>query len=201
VGRGVFRVVILLCFAVLAFGACGSVGSQEQGQGAIKTEQTNTAKTKKVSTTAKTQATRQPTTASEDTTTERAAPATPIFPDPSLHPGATNPDVTQESINSTICKSGFTKTIRPATPLGLCLPYLVGSPPTHQSPPYSKRAPLQIRVSPTQPSGEAEGGYSYVSLEIGYRLLGSLASIKCIAARMVYSPSLPAQPPLFPLRF
>jgi hypothetical protein len=30
-----------------------------------------------------------------------------------LHPGVTNPDVTQDNINSTICKSGFTKTVRP----------------------------------------------------------------------------------------
>ena len=37
----------------------------------------------------------------------------PIFPDASLHPGVANPDVTQDNISSTICKSGFTKTIRP----------------------------------------------------------------------------------------
>lgn len=35
------------------------------------------------------------------------------LPDPVCTPGVTNPDVTQGSIGSTICKSGWTKTIRP----------------------------------------------------------------------------------------
>ncbi|HKN55110.1 MAG TPA: hypothetical protein VJX66_21625 [Amycolatopsis sp.] len=37
------------------------------------------------------------------------------LPDPSCTPGATNPDVTQSTINSTICVSGWTATIRPST--------------------------------------------------------------------------------------
>ena len=37
------------------------------------------------------------------------------LPDPSCTPGVTNPDVTQATINSTICVSGWTSTIRPPT--------------------------------------------------------------------------------------
>lgn len=36
-----------------------------------------------------------------------------IYPNPSLTPGALNPEVTQENIQQTICVSGWTKTIRP----------------------------------------------------------------------------------------
>lgn len=34
-------------------------------------------------------------------------------PDPKCTPGATNPDVTPANIHSTICRSGYTRTIRP----------------------------------------------------------------------------------------
>ncbi|WP_328610599.1 hypothetical protein OG943_16235 [Amycolatopsis sp. NBC_00345] len=37
------------------------------------------------------------------------------LPDPACTPGATNPDVTQSTIDSTICVSGWTSTIRPPT--------------------------------------------------------------------------------------
>ncbi|WP_163507289.1 hypothetical protein [Fodinicola acaciae] len=37
------------------------------------------------------------------------------LPDPACTPGATNPDVTQSTIGSTICVSGWTSTIRPPT--------------------------------------------------------------------------------------
>ncbi len=37
------------------------------------------------------------------------------LPDPSCTPGVYNPDVTQSTINSTICVSGWTSTIRPPT--------------------------------------------------------------------------------------
>lgn len=37
------------------------------------------------------------------------------LPDPKLTPGAINPNVTQENIYDTICKSGWTKTIRPSS--------------------------------------------------------------------------------------
>jgi hypothetical protein len=36
-----------------------------------------------------------------------------VFPNPSLTPGAINPAVTQENIDSTICQRGWTLTIRP----------------------------------------------------------------------------------------
>ncbi|WP_137959700.1 hypothetical protein [Burkholderia sp. 4M9327F10] len=35
------------------------------------------------------------------------------LPDPTLTPGALNPDVTQENINSTVCVKGWTSTVRP----------------------------------------------------------------------------------------
>jgi hypothetical protein len=35
------------------------------------------------------------------------------LPDPSCTPGVTNPDVTQDTIDSTICVSGWTSTVRP----------------------------------------------------------------------------------------
>ena len=37
------------------------------------------------------------------------------LPDHTLTPGSTNPNVTQDNINKTICVSGWTKTIRPTT--------------------------------------------------------------------------------------
>lgn len=39
------------------------------------------------------------------------------LPDPHCTPGATNPAVTQANIRSTICSSGWTKTVRPPTSL------------------------------------------------------------------------------------
>jgi hypothetical protein len=37
------------------------------------------------------------------------------LPDVSCTPGAVNPDVTQRTINQTICRSGWTKSVRPAS--------------------------------------------------------------------------------------
>src|ERR1700687_1954524 len=36
-----------------------------------------------------------------------------ILPDPKCTPGAVDPSVTQDNIDSTICVSGYTKTVRP----------------------------------------------------------------------------------------
>src|SRR5690242_17427199 len=36
-----------------------------------------------------------------------------VLPDPNCTPGVTNPDVTQDNLDSTICARGYTKTIRP----------------------------------------------------------------------------------------
>ncbi len=44
-----------------------------------------------------------------------AALAQPYFPDPSVTPGAVNPNVTQDNISTTVCVSGWTATIRPTT--------------------------------------------------------------------------------------
>ena len=46
---------------------------------------------------------------------EVASVRLPGEPDPMLTPGALNPDVSQATINSTICVSGWTATIRPPT--------------------------------------------------------------------------------------
>jgi hypothetical protein len=37
-----------------------------------------------------------------------------VEPDPACTPGATNPTVTQATLGQTICKRGWTKTVRPA---------------------------------------------------------------------------------------
>jgi hypothetical protein len=39
----------------------------------------------------------------------------PMLPDPKLTPGATDPAVTQSTIKQTICKSGYTSTVRNVT--------------------------------------------------------------------------------------
>jgi hypothetical protein len=44
-----------------------------------------------------------------------SASAGDYLPDPHCTPGATNPKVTQADLASTICKSGYTATIRPPT--------------------------------------------------------------------------------------
>jgi len=48
-----------------------------------------------------------------------------FIPDPSCTPGSTNPEVTQDNIQSTICVRGYTKTIRP--PLSYTAPLKIQS--------------------------------------------------------------------------
>lgn len=48
-------------------------------------------------------------------TVVQKAGASEIYPNPALTPGAINPDVTEDNIQQTICVSGWTKTIRPAS--------------------------------------------------------------------------------------
>ena len=57
------------------------------------------------------------TTTSPTTTFTTPGPGLPsiILPDPTITPGALNPKVRQSTIKKTICKSGWTKTIRPPT--------------------------------------------------------------------------------------
>src|SRR5262245_60365030 len=38
-----------------------------------------------------------------------------VLPDPACTPGATDPRVTQANIQVTICRSGYTRTVRPPT--------------------------------------------------------------------------------------
>lgn len=54
-----------------------------------------------------------PTTATRQVEAVAQAIATHLVPDPRFTPGATNSDVTQDNIDSTICVPGFTKSIRP----------------------------------------------------------------------------------------
>jgi hypothetical protein len=55
--------------------------------------------------------------ATATTATETTSTTTPVselvLPDPSITPGRLNPNVRQSTIKKTICKSGWTKTIRP----------------------------------------------------------------------------------------
>jgi hypothetical protein len=55
------------------------------------------------------------TVAHADTVTTTCSTAYLPLPDPSCTPGVLNPDVTQDTIDSTICVSGWTSTIRPST--------------------------------------------------------------------------------------
>ena len=47
------------------------------------------------------------------TTTATCQAVNGILPDPNCTPGAADPSVTQDNIDSTICVSGYTKTVRP----------------------------------------------------------------------------------------
>ena len=52
--------------------------------------------------------------ASSEVATGSSAPRSPVgLPDPKRTPGSINPNVTPENLASTICKSGWTATIRP----------------------------------------------------------------------------------------
>lgn len=52
---------------------------------------------------------------SETVASSKAGPAD-LYPNPQFTPGATDPDVTQANIHETICKSGWTVTVRPNVP-------------------------------------------------------------------------------------
>lgn len=98
----VFCLVMIILVVLTA--SCGA----GEGSGSSWFSSAQTAAMKAGETTTERPSSTQPT-----TTPQAAAGSPPIFPNASLHPGATNPDVTQENIKSTICKSGFTKTVRP----------------------------------------------------------------------------------------
>jgi hypothetical protein len=56
-----------------------------------------------------------PQSSSNENAPQVATATAPMLPNSTLHPGATNADVTQDNIQSTVCSKGFTKTIRPAS--------------------------------------------------------------------------------------
>jgi hypothetical protein len=107
--------LIALCIAVavLGFLAAALVApvSAHRSTGTDPTEPTTA-----VTTTPPTTATETTSTQSTTTTTATTpGPGLPsiILPDPKITPGRLNPSVRQSTINKTICKSSWTKTIRP----------------------------------------------------------------------------------------
>jgi hypothetical protein len=85
---------------------CRGAGPATTSTATTATESTSTSTTTTVTTT---------TTTSPTTTFTTPGPGLPsvILPDPKITPGALNPKVRQSTIKKTICKSGWTKTIRP----------------------------------------------------------------------------------------
>ena len=100
-------VIMLLGALSLVLGGCGGGnlggGGQETiyAKGGSSTAATTSAETSSEAITS----------AVSKTTAQSEHP--PTLPNATLHPGATNPDVTQNNISSTICTRGFTKPIRP----------------------------------------------------------------------------------------
>jgi hypothetical protein len=85
---------------------CRGAGPATTSTATTATESTSTSTTTTVATT---------TTTSPTTTFTTPGPGLPsiILPNPKITPGALNPKVRQSTIKKTICKSGWTKTIRP----------------------------------------------------------------------------------------
>lgn len=83
-----------------------STGTTTVSTATAATESTSTSTTTTVTMT---------TTTSPTTTFTTPGPGLPsiILPDPKITPGALNPNVRQTTIRKTICRSGWTKTIRP----------------------------------------------------------------------------------------
>lgn len=98
--------MLLLGGLSLVLGGCGGANpGGEQGATYTKGGGSTTAATSAETSSGAT------TSASSRTAAQPGRP--PTLPNATLHPGAINPDVTQNNISSTICTSGFTKTIRP----------------------------------------------------------------------------------------
>lgn len=79
----------------------------------------------------------------------------PLVPDPKVTPGATNPAVTQGTIKQTICKGGWTKTVRPPASYTTSLKIrqmavlgLDGEPKDYEEDHF---IPLEIGGNPTDP--------------------------------------------------
>ena len=77
------------------------------------TASTSTATTATESTSTSTTTTTTSTTTTSTTTTTTTPEPQSVLPDPAITPGVLNPKVGQSTIKKTICKSGWTATIRP----------------------------------------------------------------------------------------
>jgi hypothetical protein len=95
--------IVLLGGLSLVLGGCGGEQGTTSAKDGSRTAATTSAVTSSEATTS----------AASKTTAQSGHP--PTLPNTTLYPGATNPDVTQSNISSTICTSGFTKPIRPPT--------------------------------------------------------------------------------------
>jgi hypothetical protein len=114
---GLFALCIVV--AVLGFLAAALVAPVSAHRAmAIDPAEPTTAATSTPPTTATETTSTQSTTTTTTTTTTTATTPGPglpsiILPDPKITPGRLNPKVRQSTIKRTICKSGWTKTIRP----------------------------------------------------------------------------------------
>ncbi len=99
-------VAVIVLGAIIAIGAIGS-GQTNGPSGSTTSSSSSSSSAAQPSKTA----------ASSATTFTMASTCRSVggLPDPNCTPGATNPDVTQANIQSTICVSGYTETIRPPT--------------------------------------------------------------------------------------
>jgi len=95
---------LILTILVVFATSCGAGGGSESSSFSTETTAAN----------AREATTAQQTSSTQSTTTPQAVAGTPpTLPNASLHPGATNQNVSQDNIQSTICTKGFTKPIRP----------------------------------------------------------------------------------------
>ena len=144
--------------AVLGFLAAALVApvSAHRSTGTDPTEPTTAVTTTPAPTATETTSTQSATTTTTTTATT-PGPGLPsiILPDPKITPGRLNPSVRQSTIKKTICKSGWTKTIRP--PIGytnalkiqqMVLYEETGSPSEYEEDHF---IPLELGGAPTNP--------------------------------------------------
>ena len=109
--------LIALCIvvAVLGFLAAALVApvSAHRSTGTDPAEPTTAVTTTPPTTATETTSTQSTTTTTTTATTPGPGLPSIILPDPKITPGRLNPKVRQSTIKKTICKSGWTKTIRP----------------------------------------------------------------------------------------
>jgi hypothetical protein len=114
-GLGALCIVV----AVLGFSAAVLVApvSAHRSTGTDPTEPTTAVTSRPPTTATETTSTQSTTTTTTTTTTTATTPGpglpSIILPDPKITPGRLNPSVRQSTIKKTICKSGWTNTIRP----------------------------------------------------------------------------------------